>query len=115
VNIANWSSSVELRFLAANVSVALAKIAISRTPVASARSRPRSFGTRTGARTPSGSSSWSSNSAASASWGTHFGCTKLVVSTVVSPASTSRRMNSALTATSTTADSFCNPSRGPTS
>ena len=56
-----------------------------------------------------------SRSSASASWGTHFGCTMLVVSTTVCPASTSRSTNSALTSTGSTVDSFCNPSRGPTS
>ncbi len=52
---------------------------------------------------------------ASASCGTHFGWTKLVVSMVRSPASASRSTNCALTSTGTIAASFCNPSRGPTS
>ena len=56
-----------------------------------------------------------SSSSASASWGTHFGWTKLVASMVRSPASASRAMNSAFTSTGSSADSFCRPSRGPTS
>ena len=57
----------------------------------------------------------STRSAASASWGTHFGCTKLVDSTTGRPAASSRRTNSALVAVGTGAFSFCSPSRGPTS
>src|SRR5690606_15697919 len=56
-----------------------------------------------------------SSSAASASCGTHFGCTKLVASTVVSPASASLSRNSNFTSTGTVVRSFCKPSRGPTS
>src|SRR3954469_13343220 len=56
-----------------------------------------------------------SSSSASASWGTHLGCTKLVASIVVSPASASRSRNSSLTATGTIESSFCSPSRAPTS
>ena len=47
-NIANCSSSERLRLRRAKVSVALPKIAMCRTPLASARSRPRSLGTSTG-------------------------------------------------------------------
>ena len=112
-NIVNWSSTVELRFLAAKVSVADPKIATDDTPRSSARSSPRSLGTRTGI-VPR----WStivSRSSASASWGTHRGDTKLVISTVWSPAASIRRTNSALTSTGTIDFSFCNPSRAPTS
>ena len=56
-----------------------------------------------------------SSASASASWGTQRGCTKLVVSTTVCPASTSRATNSAFTSTGSTVASFCSPSRGPTS
>ena len=55
------------------------------------------------------------SSPASASWGTHFGCTKLVASTTGSPAASRRWMNSALASTGTMPFSFCRPSRGPTS
>ena len=118
--MASASSREALRFLRANDSVALTNTASSGTSRASARSSPRAFGTSTGARTPASSPvdsgpSRSSSCSASASCGTHFGCTKLVSSTARSPLATSRRTSSALTSTGTTSDSFCRPSRAPTS
>src|SRR5215213_7511309 len=108
------------RLRRAKDSVALTNTATSRAPAARARSSPRSLGTRTGARTPPSSGpskgpSAASSCSASASCGTQRGDTKLVTSTAGSPAATSRRTSSALTSTGTTADSFCSPSRGPTS
>ena len=115
-NISTDSATVRLRFLRAKVSVALPNTATAPTPAARARSRPRSLGTSTGRRGPSPSSpSRPSSSSASASWGTQRGSTNDVVSTVDRPAADSRRTNSALTAAGTTVDSFCRPSRGPTS
>ncbi len=49
-NISSDSATVRLRLRWAKLSVALANTAISRTPQASARSRPRALGTSTGAR-----------------------------------------------------------------
>src|SRR5689334_18359125 len=54
-------------------------------------------------------------SAASAICGTHFGLTKLVASTVRRPQSDRRSISAILSAVATGADSFCRPSRGPTS
>lgn len=48
-------------------------------------------------------------------WGTHFGETKLVASTICSPEETSIFINSTFTAVGTISFSFCNPSLGPTS
>ena len=79
-----------LRFFFANVSVALPKIATCVQPAASARSSPRSLGTSTGSGTGPSSGSRATSSSASASCGTHFGWTKLVASTIGSPAATSR-------------------------
>ncbi len=117
-NISNWDSRVRLRFFSAKVSVADAKTATWRIPSLTARSRPRSLGTSTGssrARSPRSAVSPVISSAASASWGTHFGCTKLVASTIGRPACSSRSTNSALTSVGTDVLSFWRPSRGPTS
>ena len=51
-NISIDSATVRLRFLRAKVSVALPKMAMCADPGSSARSRPRSLGTRTGRRGP---------------------------------------------------------------
>ena len=48
-------------------------------------------------------------------WGTHFGDTKAVASTVFKPLSTSLRTSSSFCAVSTRLGSFCSPSLGPTS
>ncbi len=118
-NIANCSSRLRLRLRCAKVSVALPKIAMWRQPSSRARSSPRSFGTSTGSSLPASPSSPSISivisSAASASWGTHFGCTKLVASTTGRPTASRRWMNSAFASTGTMPCSFCRPSRGPTS
>ena len=107
-----------LRLRCENVSVALAKTATSRTPSASARSSPRSFGTSTGKRTPGcaaagetrhdllGVGELRAPSRAGRSWSPR-------------PRSARRRpggaMNAILTSVGTIAASFCRPSRGPTS
>src|SRR5690606_22702002 len=54
-------------------------------------------------------------SAASASCGTHRGLTKLVASTTGNPVADSRSTSVILSAVAMVADSFCSPSRGPTS
>src|SRR5690606_10716301 len=54
-------------------------------------------------------------SAASASWGTHFGLTKLVASMLCSPVAERRSISSILCAVATIACSFWSPSRAPTS
>src|SRR5579862_4268436 len=117
-----WSASSRERFRLrlANDSVALAKTQTSFTPQSRARRSPDSLGTSAGRRTPSGGVRTSGPSAkktssASASWGTQEGFTKLDTSTVLRPASRSRRTNSALTRAATIVASFCRPSRGPTS
>src|SRR6266702_2894992 len=56
-----------------------------------------------------------SNCSASASCGTHFGETKLVASRMVRPVAANRSRNSSFTSTGSTDDSFCSPSRAPTS
>ncbi|CAM5274713.1 hypothetical protein SALBM217S_03135 [Streptomyces griseoloalbus] len=112
--MASASSTVRLRLALAKDSVALANTATRRAPSASARSRPRSLGTSTG-RSTGRSDTAGNRSSASASCGTHFGCTKLVASIVVRPVPASRRTNSAFTAVGTVCFSFCRPSRAPTS
>ena len=110
------SSTVRLRFAGAKVSVALPKIAISPAPgldrpgQAASRSAPAPDSAR-----PVLPRQFGQTSSASASCGTHFGCTKLVASTTGGRPSTSRWMNSTLTSALTIRDSFCSPSRGPTS
>ena len=54
-------------------------------------------------------------SALSPIWGTHFGDTKLVVSTTGKPASANRSIKLTFVSVGTMAFSFCRPSRGPTS
>ena len=51
----------------------------------------------------------------SASCGIHFGFTKLVISMARSPVSESASMSCTLSSVGTMRDSFCRPSRGPTS
>ena len=53
--------------------------------------------------------------APSASWGIHFGLTKLVISMARRPVSESASMKRTLSSVAIMRDSFCNPSRGPTS
>ena len=48
-------------------------------------------------------------------WGTHFGLTKLPASIMSIPACVRRLTSSTFTCGGMTADSFCSPSRGPTS
>ena len=112
--MANCSSRLRLRLRCAKVSVADPKIAMCRHPSSSARSRP-ALVRHQHRQLPAVVAQQLHQLTASASWGTHFGCTKLVASTIGSPAATSRRMNSAFTSVGTSADSFCSPSRGPTS
>ena len=118
-NMAYCSVTERLRFLRANVSVADPKIAMASRPSSSARSRPRSLGTRAGRRRPVASPPDAARpartSSASPICGTHFAGTKDVVSIVCRPAASRRRMNSTFVAAGTTVFSFCRPSRGPTS
>src|SRR4051794_3413570 len=51
----------------------------------------------------------------SASWGIHFGFTKLVISMARSPVCESASTRRILSSVGTMRDSFCRPSRGPTS
>src|SRR5690606_718208 len=51
----------------------------------------------------------------SASWGIHFGLTKLVASMLCSPVAERRSISSILSAVATMACSFWSPSRAPTS
>jgi hypothetical protein len=55
------------------------------------------------------------SSSASASWGIARGATKLVASISRKPASTSSSMKRAFVSVESGVDSFCRPSRGPTS
>jgi hypothetical protein len=98
------------------VSVADSTTATSRAPAASARSSPFWFGTSADTRS-AGSAAWicGSRSAASAIWGTARGDTKLVASTLPTPAAARRRTSSSLSAVLTGTAWFCSPSRGLTS
>ncbi len=79
-----------LRFM---VSVADSTTAISRAPAARARSRPFRLGTSTEVRrSGSAALTCATSSAASAICGTARGDTKLVASTLGTPASASRRI-----------------------
>ena len=117
--MANCSSRLRLRLRWAKVSVALPKIAMCRQPELERPVEAALVGDQH-RQLPAllaevASISRVIRSPASASWGTHFGWTKLVASTTGSPAASSRRMNSALASTGTMPSSFCRPSRGPTS
>ena len=54
-------------------------------------------------------------STASASWGIHFGLTKLVTSMARRPVSDSASISAILSVVGISRASFCRPSRGPTS
>src|SRR5262245_21922536 len=98
-----------------NVSDAAAKIATSRTPAASARSRPAWLGTSALYRTLGARAIPANTAAASPICGTHFGDTNADTSSREWPAADRRSTNAILAAVGTTACSFCSPSRGPTS
>lgn len=109
-------SSIDLLTLARLcASLALRKTAISRRPTASARSRPRAFGHRALKVTPGSVAIVLASSSASASCGTHFGETKLVISIRRRPAATSAAMSRRLPSIGIIAASFWRPSRGLTS
>ncbi len=65
--------------------------------------------------TPGGGFMVRASSSASASWGTHRGETKLVISMRVRPAAQSASMRRRLPSMEMSAASFCKPSRGLTS
>ena len=98
-----------------NVSDAAAKIAISVTPAACARSSPARLGTRAGYRTPGRREMPAKTPLASAICGTHFGLTKAETSIAGRPDADSRFTKATLSTVWTAAASFCSPSRGPTS
>ena len=107
------------------VSVAARTTAISRTPAAAARSRPRRFGTSAEMRNPSRDASPGpgafdrasapTTSAASAICGTALGETKLVASTLVTPAANRLSMSATLAWVATATGWLCSPSRAATS
>src|SRR4029078_9204100 len=90
-------------------------MAISVMPAAAAASRRFRFGTRAEYRVPARRVTPDATSPASPICGTHFGLTNAVISTTGSPASASAWTNAIFVAVGTVADSFCRPSRGPTS
>ena len=89
------------------------KTAISRSPEAMARSRPVRFGTNAAYRGP-GFSRLATLSV-SASCGIQSGRTNEPISIRVRPAPASLPISRTLSSTESCADSFCSPSRGPTS
>jgi hypothetical protein len=97
------------------VGEAAVKTQTASAPAASARSRPRAFGTSTGYRTPGRRSRPARSASASASCGTARGATKLVASISRRPASARRPMNRSFAAVGIGDASFWRPSRGPTS
>ncbi len=102
-------------FLRLKVSDAAAKIPTSLTPAACARSSPVRFGTRAEYRVPAAREMPANTSAASAICGTHFGLTNADTSITGRRAAVNRSTNAILSVVLTAADSFCSPSRGPTS
>ena len=89
--------------------------ATSFIPEAIAASSPWRLGTRAEYTSPGLRTIRRDTSAPSASWGIHFGLTKLVISMARSPVSDSASMSFTLSSVGTMRDSFCSPSRGPTS
>ncbi len=89
--------------------------AISRMPPSSADSSPRRLGTRAEKRTSGRRATWRATDTASASCGIHLGLTKLVISMAGRPVKDSESMSATLSAVASWRDSFCSPSRGPTS
>src|SRR5689334_1579977 len=102
-------------FLREKVSDAAAKTAISFARAARASLRPRMFGTSTGKLTPSRRLILASTAEVSAICGTHLGETKLPASMTRKPVRLRRSISSILISVATILDSFCRPSRGPTS
>src|SRR4051812_45734061 len=91
------------------------KTATSFMPDAIAASRPWRFGTSAEYARPGLRTIRRDTSPPSASCGIHFGFTKLVISMARSPVSESASMSFTLSSVGTMRDSFCSPSRGPTS
>ena len=91
------------------------KTATSFMPAAIAASSPCRFGTSAEYASPGLRAIRRDTSPPSASWGIHFGFTKLVISMARSPVSESASMSFTLSSVGTMRDSFCRPSRGPTS
>ena len=114
-NRSNDSSTVQRMLAWQKASVAAVKISTCRAPAEIARSYPRSFGTRQMKSMSCRSGRAGTSSSASASWGIAFGLTKLVASMRRQPASINRSIRVILSASETGVDSFCRPSRGPTS
>lgn len=99
-----------------NSSLAAVKRAMAWRQADLARSRPLGLGTRA-ERVASGGlcRSRARRSSASASWGTHFGWTKLVASMRTRPAAARSRTKASLASVGMGVGSFWRPSRGPTS
>ncbi len=89
--------------------------ATSFMPDAIAASSPWRLGTSAEYTSPGLRTIRRDTSPPSASWGIHFGLTKLVISMARSPVSDSASMSFTLSSVGTMRDSFCRPSRGPTS
>ncbi len=91
------------------------KTATSFMPDAIAASSPWRLGTSAEYTSPGLRTIRRDTSPPSASCGIHFGLTKLVISMARSPVSESASMSFTLSSVGTMRDSFCRPSRGPTS
>ena len=89
--------------------------ATSFIPAAIAASSPWRLGTSAEYTSPGLRTIRRDTSPPSASCGIHFGLTKLVISMARSPVSDSASMSFTLSSVGTMRDSFCRPSRGPTS
>src|SRR5438105_9435752 len=108
-------ATVLLVFLRLCDSVADMNTATSRIPAATARSRPARLGTRAVYRTPGFRATRCATSSVSASCGIQSGRTKDPSSMRCSPASANASTRRSRASTDNSADSFCRPSRGPTS
>ena len=112
---ATCSATLAPWFLMPNVSDAQTTMFASSQPDATARSQPRWFSTRPMRERPGVFGRAAITSSAPAICGTRRGLTKDTASSRVTPAASSRRMNSSFRSTSRVTASFCSPSRGPTS
>src|SRR5437763_5417340 len=116
VRASSSDCSIERLMLARlKLSVAATNNAMSSTPAARARSRPRGLGTSATYRTPGRLRMARKTSSASAMRGTALGCTNEVTSIHAKPASESRSTKRTLASVGMAAGSFWSPSRGPTS
>src|SRR4029079_18644312 len=109
------SSGVFLRFARLCAGLAESGRSIRSAPLASARSAPFRFGTRTETTRPGSVFAYSTSSAVSASCGTSFTETNEPTSISRWPAAWAARIHAFLRLAGRTVRTLCNPSRRPTS